>query len=283
LQYSQKGVECVLLEEKKNKSPLVVHSNDLSFKAGNDFGANMLRVFFYVLSQIPYDANEIPSITIEVSSLLGILGREANDTGWRHQIKETLDDLATRLVYLYDMSDKQSMYRLTWFDYIKEDGNGKTYEFKLKNELEPYLLRLNKDFTRYRFSYLLEFNKSVYSIKLYDYLHSVAYKGTISMSLEMFRQQMSLIRINEDGEIISDAYSRYEDLSKKVLKPALKEINEKSDITATYAPVKDSADRRKTSGIKFTISIKENPPTYDYVIPPARLSEYKKIGDTTSE
>jgi len=77
LRNSQKGVECVLLEEKKNKSPLVVHSNDLSFKAGNDFGANMLRVFFYVLSQIPYDANEIPSITIEVSSLLGILGREA--------------------------------------------------------------------------------------------------------------------------------------------------------------------------------------------------------------
>ena len=239
-------------------------------KTANDFGTNQLRLFFYVLSQIPRGADTIPPISVDVHSILQILGIELNDSGWRHHVKTTLDDLATRLVYAIDT--ESNLYRMTWFDYIRQDASGSNYVFQLRKSLEPFLLRLTREFTRYQFAYLLQFQSS-YAIKLYDCFQGFSFRGDVTLSLDEFRQLMSLKRFDQDGNIIADKYPTYENLARKVVRPAIKEINETSDLYVTFEPVKDISDRRKFSGIRFVIQEKENPPVYDYVIPSATLSQ----------
>lgn len=253
-------------EIQKRKSPIVVHSNDLIIKTANDFGANQLKLFFYILSQIPRDADRIPAVSVEIGALVQLLNLDTKDSGYRWHIKNTLDDLATRLIYVVDR--ESNLYRMTWFDYIRQDESGDHYLFQLKKVLEPFILRLNRDFTRYQFAYLLEF-KSSYAIKLYDYFQSSLFRQTVILTLDEFRLLMGLKRFDSEGNIVADKYPTYDNIAKKVIKPALDEINEKSDITVTFKAVKSPQDGRKIGGVQFVITLKDTPPVYDYVIPPS--------------
>ena len=89
----------------------------------------------------------------------------------------------------------------------------------------PLITRLEERFTQYEMKQISELSTG-YAIRLYELLICWRTTGkTPIIELADFRQKMGVL----DAE-----YQRMYDLKKYVLEPSLKQINEHTDITASY-------------------------------------------------
>ena len=95
---------------------------------------------------------------------------------------------------------------------------GGNIHLKLNNSLAPYLLQLENYFTRYNYESVAKFT-SKYSYRLYEFLKSAEGMGFYKISLD------DAIRLLGDGCCKTKA-----EFIKRVLTPALKDINTHSDI-----------------------------------------------------
>ena len=89
----------------------------------------------------------------------------------------------------------------------------------------PLITRLEERFTQYEMKQISELSTG-YAIRLYELLICWRTTGkTPVIELDDFRKRMGVL----DSE-----YQRMHDLKKRVLEPALEQINEHTDITASY-------------------------------------------------
>lgn len=106
----------------------------------------------------------------------------------------------------------------------------------------PYLTQLKNKFTGISIKNVSSL-KRTYSIRLYELLIQYKEIGYRTITIENFR-----IMLN-----IEDKYDLFKDLDKYVLKPAIKELNEKSNLTVQLKKIKNG---RNISALSF--SFKEN-------------------------
>ena len=111
----------------------------------------------------------------------------------------------------------------------------------------PLLSDLRASFTQFLLSDVAEFN-SIYSYRIYQlfmqYLNKVTGKGWVQIDFYDLRFMLMLL----------DKYPLTADFKKRVIDPAIKEINEKSPLKAKYELLKKG---RKYTAVKFTFEIKE--------------------------
>ena len=110
----------------------------------------------------------------------------------------------------------------------------------LNPRLASQLIGLREKFTQFMLESVRHF-KLFSSARIYEMMKSVENQGVFELSLEQLKA-----RVLAD----SKKYQRFADLKKRVLEPALAEINTLSDIKVTYEPVKQS---RRIVGLRFTI------------------------------
>lgn len=91
-------------------------------------------------------------------------------------------------------------------------------------KLKPYLLQLKKAFTSYRLNNILSL-KSAYSIRLYELLKKWQYLNKWECSIENLKEKFG---------IEQDKYKLYGHFKARVVEPAVKELNEKTDIQISY-------------------------------------------------
>jgi plasmid replication initiation protein len=127
--------------------------------------------------------------------------------------------------------------------------------FKLTDEIMPYLFNLRENYTQLALSDMVSLN-SKYSIILYKWFTMFInqYKNYTNSKLrtkaqldELLNPTMSVeeLRIITDTE---DSYPRFSEIKRKVLTPALKDINTKTALKVSYDTVKRS---RVVSEIHF--------------------------------
>ena len=111
----------------------------------------------------------------------------------------------------------------------------------------PLLSDLRASFTQFLLSDVAEFN-SIYSYRIYQlfmqYLNKVTGKGWVQIDFYDLRFMLMLL----------DKYPLTADFKKRVIDPAIKEVNEKSPLKAKYELLKKG---RKYTAVKFTFEIKE--------------------------
>lgn len=83
----------------------------------------------------------------------------------------------------------------------------------------PYLLELKKNYTKYQLQNIIPM-KSKYGIRLYELLKSYLNLGKVRFSIEELK-----IRLD------STNYTNLKDFKRRVLEPALKDIEVYSDLT----------------------------------------------------
>lgn len=89
--------------------------------------------------------------------------------------------------------------------------------------------------------------KTNYAFRTYEILKNAAYKGFRRMEVSDYRHKLAIY----DDE----KYSKFSELDRNVIKPSIKTINEETDITVSYKPVRYG---RKVGAIEFTIEKKSN-------------------------
>lgn len=153
------------------------------------------------------------------------------------QIKSAIERISERWV---KTEDERHVTKFRWMSsqtYFKKEGR---FKIALTNEIMPYLTQLKGQFTQYQLNHISGFS-SVYAIRLYELFTQYKRLGDRYISVEDLKKWLQL----------EDKYDRYNNLNQRVLTPALSEINEKSDLSVEYEPIKKG---RKVTGIEFSIT-----------------------------
>ncbi|HDV0780465.1 replication initiation protein [Gallibacterium anatis] len=123
--------------------------------------------------------------------------------------------------------------------YFKDEGR---IDIAFTPEIMPYLSQLEKQFTKYQLKNISAF-KGSYSIRLYELLTQYISTGNRTINLEDLRDWLK----------IEDKYPEFKEFNRCVIKPAIKEINDKSDLLVSVEPIKRG---RTIYALKFTIRTK---------------------------
>lgn len=142
------------------------------------------------------------------------------------QFRDTCEDLFKKPIRI---NNSRSWKLFNWFSsmqYIDEEAR---FEFKISDDLIPYLLKLKENFTTFNIEQALKFSGK-YTTRFYQFLiqaqHQQAKKRTFA--LEELYELLQL----------PPTLSRFDNFRLKVLEPSLAEISAKSDIKAAYEPTK---------------------------------------------
>lgn len=163
------------------------------------------------------------------------------------QIKEAARTLFRRHVVLHDIhpqSGKPRMSEVRWLStasYI--DGAG-TIQLRFAPDMVPYITRLEAEFTRYKLEKVAGMS-SAYAIRLYELLMQWGSVGKREIELEWLKKTL----------MVEKDYPRLFDFKKRVIDLALDQINEHSDLTASYTQRKTG---REVTHLTFTFAPKED-------------------------
>jgi plasmid replication initiation protein len=151
----------------------------------------------------------------------------------RQRVKEAIRNLNAKS-FEYDDGEEWRIIRLVEMPMIDKRGK---IEFYLSPKLVDVFLNFNKGFSKYQLDISLSFN-SVYSMRLYELISNQSKPITFRIS-----------KLKEMWEIREKSYERNYNFIKKVIKQAQKELDEKSNWSFTYKPIKKG---RTFEWIEFT-------------------------------
>ncbi len=208
------------------------------------------RVLLACIAQIDSKAVLTESYRFEVtaSGVADLAGLDSLSNAYR-DLKKAAEKLYERSVIIDDPDpdNPQIQQRKTrWIssiDYVP--GEGKLV-LSFSFGIIPYLSQLSKEFTQYKLKHVARF-ESVYSIRLYELLVQWSSAGEREIEVEWLKNQFQ----------VDDKYNRLGDLKKRVIDPAVAEINEHSNLWVTYGQRKIG---RTVTHFQFQFGLKGKPP-----------------------
>ncbi len=213
----------------------VAQSNDLiqnaryslEKNAGESLTTLEQKFFLYVVSKIKPLEKDLDTIIVSIPEFCRVIGQDPtlNRASYK-RVRAAIDKLKKHSLWLYDKETKSE----TTVDYI---GKAKMYigsgivEITLDKDLKPYLINLSRNFTLFSLRNVLAM-KSRYSISLYQILKSQYFKGPIyTVTIEELKEHLD-----------AASYKDFKDFKKRILLPALTEINEFSDLKVSVEYIK---------------------------------------------
>lgn len=202
------------------------------------------KIVRLAIAKMSYGDSSLETYTCSIVDLARLLGITKGNL--YRDIRRTCAMLERSFVYLGTDNPKHKWIRLQWVESASYDGNGKLH-VKLSPDLQPYLIGLRNCYTQYRLKNIIGFD-SFYAIRLYELL-LCRYNAADYNKEEQFRFTISEIR---ELLLCENKLSRFPDFRRKVLDPALEEINNKSDIEITFELEKVGVSY---SAIVFTVHL----------------------------
>lgn len=162
------------------------------------------------------------------------------------KIENAYKQIQVAVKKLYDRSvrteDNEKVTDFRWVSsrtYFKKEGR---FRIALTNEVMPYLTQLKGQFTRYELRNISGFS-SVHSIRIYELITQYKFRGEREVTIDNLKQWLQ----------VEDKYKQFKDFKKRVLNPAIEEINSKSDLLVSVEELKRG---RKVSSLAFTVAEK---------------------------
>lgn len=160
-------------------------------------------------------------------------------------LKRACDSLTNKKIYIQKEDGSwEFLVLVPTAKYIAKTG---TVLMRLNEDAKPYLLQLRDMFTSFELSNILNL-KSKYSIRIYQLMKSHSYRKELIITLDDLKYRLSL----DDKK--QKSYRLFSNVSERVLKPAMREINDKTDITIDYEAIKQG---RKIYALRFKIKDKQ--------------------------
>jgi plasmid replication initiation protein len=228
----------------RNEQRASVTQDNKLVEASYTLTLNEKRLLLLGMSKI--DPREFPtknsppafSITVEEWTR-----RFPDDTHPWRAIKRASDSMLGRHVTLHPKEGR--IKKLNWFDSVEYiEGEGRV-EVTFGWSVRVLLGGLFEQFTKIDLLSVTQL-RSFHSIRLYELLAQFKSTGYRVISLEDFRIAMDVV----------DSYPSTGELMRRVVNPALKELNEKSDFSVHFSQVKRG---RKITAFQFVITVDEQP------------------------
>ena len=249
------------------RSYKIVKANDLIQKSRYNLQLQEQKIILYLISKIKPEDMELKEHLFEIKDFCTVCGLDSDNGANYQYIKQTLKNLRDKSIWV-TLSDG-SETTLAWIDKITINKNSGAVKIKIDDMMKPYLLQLKERYTQYELLYTLAM-KSQYSLRLYELLKSYEYQHTKIFEIEDLKRLL-----------YAENYTRYPDFERFILEKSLREINNVSDLTVIYKPIKEG---KRYAQIEFTMKLKKNLDDkmqtwakIDEVISPGKISLYEKV------
>jgi plasmid replication initiation protein len=155
-----------------------------------------------------------------------------------HQLKVAAKNLIDQKLLI-----PEAVKWINWFSSVEAPpGEGKI-KVRFSVDIKPYLFAIEGNFTSYIQKHTLRF-KGSYSHRIYEFLRQWLSFGNKEFSIAELKDRLEL-----DNE-----YERIDDFKRRVIDPAIDEINQYSDLWVKYSQRKTG---RKVTHFLFTFGLKK--------------------------
>jgi len=237
-------------EEKKladARYAYVVKANELIQKSRFSLSAQQQKIILYLISQISQYDDDLKTYKFSIQEFCKVCGIDYNSGRNYSCLKTAIKELRDRSVWVSLDGNRETT--ISWINKAYIERSSGTIEIRLDEDLRPYLLKLRGHYTKYELIFTLHF-KSKYTIRLYELVNSIHYND-----LEEYKRTYSLDELR--ARLDAENYSHWMNFKARVLEPAIKEINNCSDKTVNYTPIKG----RGTNGfshVELTVKSKSS-------------------------
>ncbi|AFT72948.1 putative replication initiation protein [Alteromonas macleodii str. 'English Channel 673'] len=219
-------------------SDLMVTKSNALLDASYQLSARAQKLMLCCVAKLNPKDKPKPEMSITASEYAEILGMEMSDDVYRdlHAAADALFD-----AYISIREDDATMrYRWVQEDAVKHSGEG-TVTLMWSNRILRHLHDLNRDFKSYHIKNIANLDTG-HAIRLYELLIKFESTGWREMSLEGFKASMG----------IADKYPSYGELNRRVITPAVKQLNKSSNLTVKLTTKKKG---RKIVGLRFDFKV----------------------------
>lgn len=202
------------------------------------------RIILNCISQIRRDQSVSDDVLYRVTIAdMEEFSGVSRQTAWE-QIRKAEKSLWERYISLpYVKDGKQVERKFRWIQevqYVEQDGY---LDLRFSKGILPYLSDLTERFTSYLLSDIASMT-SVYGIRLFELLVQWEQSGKREFELEWLRHTFQL----------EDKYQKFSDFKKRVIIPAVEQINQHSPLSVTWSHKKTG---RKITHVVFSF-VREN-------------------------
>jgi plasmid replication initiation protein len=215
---------------------LIKKSNKL-IQARYSLSKNEQRIILYLLQTIQRPDEEFKKYEFMFSELVSLM--DINERIVFQELKSLAKGIRDKGIDL-QISSPNDVAFCNWLSWFQIDNVNKKIILRFDPGLKEFLLQLKSYFTTYNIKHVSSF-ACKHSLRIYELSKQYQKIG---------KRKISIVELKYFLDI-DDFYPRIIDMKKRVINPALKDINQYSDLTVSAKYIKTG---RKISHIEFTIS-----------------------------
>lgn len=230
----------------------VVKANELITHTEFSLSAQQQKIILFLISRIQPGDDDFTEYDFSANEFCRACGLDHVGGRQADLIKAALEDLAdakiryrgSRWIPIGDGWETM----LHWIEKPYFHPNSGTIRVRLDKDMKPFLLHLRTQFTKYELIWTLQLTGR-YSIRLYELC--CAYQ------FDKLRPYSRKIRLGElKKRLDAEVYKRWPDFRRRVLDPAVNEINDKTDRQIRYDTV--TGPRGVVEELILHMELKEN-------------------------
>ena len=237
-------------KKKSNRIVLIKKANDL-IESRYKFDIWETRIFLSVLSQIRRDDQEFQSYRIRYRDVINVFGLKSGDSyAYLRDGARSLMEKKFVLNYEEKGVKREKLYHILRTVDVMQDGeegkkgamNNEYVDVVVEDVMRPLLLQLQKNFTAYDLQNVVKLG--VYPIRVYELLKQYQTIGHRTIRVDEMKIMFE----------VEDKYRLFGDFNRWIIRPAIKEINEYTDLLVTDTErVKEG---RRVVALKFSFRLK---------------------------
>jgi plasmid replication initiation protein len=240
-------------EKQLNGNLPVVMKNELA-RGKYSMDLTERRLLYVAMSKIHPDDMEFGTVTFTINEYIQLIennmqeGKQSKGGHTYDLIKIGCKSLLKRIV---EIQTGKRWMAFQWVSKAIVDENTTEITLRFHDEMKPYLLWMVEEvgFTKFLLKYALPL-QSVYAQRFYEIFRGMVYEGKSKIvyrtSLQDLKQLLE----------IGDKYTLYGDFRRKVLEPAEREINGKTDLQIAFKEIKSRARGKRIEALNFHVQLK---------------------------
>lgn len=211
------------LKEKRlsqERSYFVVKANDLITKSRYSLSFQQQKILLYFISRIKPTDEERTVYELSIKEFSKVCGYDEYNGYYYQSIKADIKKLCDASSWIETEPGKEELFR--WIDRAEINRNSGTIKISFHYTVSQYLFALSEQYTQYSLYNALCLSHK-YSIRLYEYLYSMRYKGQFMVSIDELKKRID-----------AERYTKISHFKDRVLEPAIEEIDNMTDLEVEY-------------------------------------------------
>ena len=206
----------------------LIRNDRYTKNAGNSLSLTEQKIILYIISKIKPAARHFEPISFSIAEFCEVCGIGHSRSGGVYSfMKSNVEKLASRVMWLND-GETETMVR--WISKARISKGRGVLEIELDKDMMPYLLNLRGNYSSFFFAEVSRF-KCKYAFRLYELLLAFlpANNRVVSFEVDDLRERL---------DCTSPSYKNFTNFERRVLIPAMEDIDQYTSLKVTYRPVR---------------------------------------------